>query len=82
MSRRVYARAERIIIGLMLLGIIGMFQPLALDLYRYGFLLLLLSTILFIVISHIAPRPDSPDEAGTISIEQAAEQMQGHERHG
>ena len=78
MSRRAYARAERIIIGLMLLGIVGMFQPFAIVLYRYGFLLLLFSTILFIVISHIAPKLDSPD-AGAISLEQAAEHMQGHD---
>jgi hypothetical protein len=82
MSRRFYARVERVIIGIMLIGIIGMFQPLALELYRYGFLLLLLSTILFIVISHISPKPDNPDATGTVSIERAAEQLQGHERHG
>jgi hypothetical protein len=78
MSRRSYARAERAIISLMLLGIIGMFQPFVIALYRYGFLLLLFSTILFIIISHIAPKPDTPDATGSVSIEQAAEHIQGH----
>lgn len=78
MSRRTYSRAERAIIGLMLLAIVGMFQPLVISLYRYGFLLLLFSTILFIVISHIAPRPEMTEDAGPISLEQAVEEAQGH----
>jgi hypothetical protein len=78
MSRRAYARAERIIIGLMLVGIVGMFQPFAIDLYRYGFLLLLFSTILFIIISHVTPKAESQDAPGAVDLEQAAEHMQGH----
>jgi hypothetical protein len=69
MSRKFYGRVERTIIGLMLLGMVGMFQPLAIDLYRYGFLLLLFSTILFIVISHISPKPVAEDTASPISAE-------------
>ena len=37
----------------MVLGTIGMFQPWVLELYHYGFLLLGLSTLAFIVISHV-----------------------------
>ena len=68
------------IIGLMMVGMLGMFQPVSLAVYRYGFLLLLFSTILFIVISHMSPKPDAPDTAGPVSLGQAAEQTQGHDR--
>jgi hypothetical protein len=78
MSRQTYSRIERAIIALMLLGMVGMFQPVAVVLYRYGFLLLLFSTIGFIVISHVSPRPQAAD-AGSVSLEQAAEHIQGHD---
>ena len=78
MSRRIYTRVERVIIALMVLGMVGMFQPLSVDVYRYGFLTLLLSTILFIIISHVSVKPDSPDAAGATGMEQAANQAQGH----
>jgi hypothetical protein len=80
MSRGVYARVERTIIILMLLGMVGMFQPFVIGLYRYGFLLVLFSTILFIIISHISPRSDSPEASAPMSLEQAAESIRGHER--
>jgi len=79
MSQKTYRRVERAIIALMLLGIAGMFQPFVIALYRYGFLLLLLSTILFIIVSHLAPRPEASDATGPVSLEQVAEQAQGHE---
>ena len=78
MSRRAYARAERVIIGLMLLGIVGMFQPFAIGLYRYGFLLLLFSTIMFIIISHVTPKAEPQDSTGAVDLDQAAEHIQGH----
>jgi hypothetical protein len=58
MRQTTFRRVERTIIVLMLLGMVGMFQPLSLLLFRYGFLLLLFSTIAFIVISHMTPRPE------------------------
>jgi hypothetical protein len=78
MSPGILARLERTIIVLMMVGMIGMFQPLSIDLYRYGFLLLLFSTILFIVVSHISPKRDGSD-AGPISVEQATDQGQRHD---
>jgi hypothetical protein len=75
MSRRTYSRVERVIIALMLLGIVGMFQPFAIALYRYGFLLLLFSTIGFIIISHIVPKA-SADTPGPVSVEHAQEPNQ------
>ncbi len=78
MSQKIYRRAERIIIALMLLGMVAMFQPIVLGLFRYGFLLVLFSTLAFIVFSHLSPRPDAPSEAGPVSIERA-EQARVHE---
>ena len=62
MSHRTYSRVERTIIVLMLVGMVGMFQPFVLALYRYGFLLLLFSTIGFIIVSHLSPKAET---AGT-----------------
>jgi hypothetical protein len=80
MSRKTYRQIERVIIGLMLVGIAGMFQPFAVILYRYGFLLLLFSTIGFIIISHISPKSEATDVAGPVSLGQAVEQAQGHDQ--
>lgn len=79
MSHTAYSRIERTIIGLMLIGIVGMFQPLAIGLFRYGFLTLLFSTLLFIVISHLSPRSSDTDQTGPVSVEQAVERAQGQD---
>jgi hypothetical protein len=79
MSQKTYRRIERAIIALMLLGIAGMFQSIAIGLYRYGFLLLLLSTILFIIMSHVAPKREAPDAGGPVRLEQVAEHISAHE---
>jgi hypothetical protein len=79
MTTKTYYRVERTIVGLMMAGMVGMFQPLSADLFRYGFLVLLFSTIAFIVISHMSPRPESPDATGTVSLDQAVERAQGHD---
>lgn len=50
-----FDRIERLIIGGIILGVIGMFQPWIFIGYKYGFLLLLFSTLAFIVWSHITP---------------------------
>jgi hypothetical protein len=80
MSRSTYNLIERLIIALMLIGMVGMFQPFLVDLYRYGFLLLLLSTVAFIIISHLSPKADPSDATGPISLGQAVEHVQGHDR--
>lgn len=54
---RTYRPVEGIIIAGILLGVVGLFQwwkPFA---YQYGFLLLLVSVLLFIVWSHFEPMP-------------------------
>ena len=53
MNNGTLRRIEQVIVAGMVLGTIGMFQPWMLELYHYGFLLLGLSTLAFIVISHI-----------------------------
>jgi hypothetical protein len=46
---------ERIIIAGIIIGVVGMFQPWVFIGYKYGFLVLLFSTLAFIVWSHITP---------------------------
>ncbi|HEX6384134.1 MAG TPA: hypothetical protein VF177_05655 [Anaerolineae bacterium] len=55
-SRQVYRPIELTLIGGIILGIVGMFQPWSFVLYRYGFYVLLLSTLAFILWSHVIPR--------------------------
>ena len=65
--QQLYGVIERIIIAGILLGVIGMFQPLTLTGYRIGFYVLLISTLAFIVWSHITPRTTRYDEEEIIS---------------
>lgn len=50
-----FDRVERVIIAGIVIGVIGMFQPWIFLGYKYGFILLLFSTLAFIVWSHITP---------------------------
>ena len=52
-----FARIERVIIGGIVLGVVGMFQPWLFAGYKLGFQLLLLSPLAFIVWSHVTPAP-------------------------
>ena len=61
MSKKTYSgrtRPDRFI----LLGIVGMFQPIGVDLYRYG-LLLLFSTLSFIIFS-LSPKAKRQKQRG------------------
>lgn len=51
-----YSRVEIGLIGGIILGVVGMIQPFVMDLFRYGFLLLLICTFGFIIWSHLVPR--------------------------
>lgn len=51
-----YHLVERILIVGILLGVVGMFQPWVFAAYKYGFLLVLISTLAFIVWNHVTPR--------------------------
>lgn len=57
-SSRLFQIVERIAIGGIVLGIILMFQPWVFELFRYGFFILLISTLVFIVWSHVTPSPE------------------------
>jgi hypothetical protein len=65
-SGQIPARIYRVIFGAavigIVLGVIMMFQPWALAIYRVGFSVLLVSLLSFMVISHIAPRPRTVEE--------------------
>ena len=56
-SDKTYQIIEKIFIGGIVLGIIMMFQPWVFVFFRYGFYLLLFSTLAFIVWSHITAAP-------------------------
>ena len=56
LPQRLYRPIEMLTIAGILLGIFGLFQPWKLFSYQYGFLLLLVSTLWFIVWSHVTPR--------------------------
>ena len=61
LPEKAHTLVERIIIAGIVLGIIGMFQPWVFAAYTYGFLLLLFSTLAFILWSHIVPKPAPQD---------------------
>ena len=52
---RIYNAIEGVIIAGIVLGVVGMFQPFTKALYEPGFLVLLFSTLGFIVWSHVTP---------------------------
>jgi hypothetical protein len=60
---RTYRPVEMIIIAGILLGVVGLFQGWKLFAYEYGFLLLLVSVLAFMVWSHMTPMPGSLSRA-------------------
>lgn len=59
---RAYRPVERLLIAGIVLGVIGMFQPWALIFYQVGFMVLLISTLGFILWSHIIPARARPTD--------------------
>jgi len=59
---RIYKIIESLLIAGIVLGVIGMFQPWIFEAYKYGFLLLLVSLLLFMVWSHVAPKRELVQE--------------------
>jgi hypothetical protein len=57
-SPRVQGAIEKVLIGGIALGIFGMFQPWLMIFYKYGFIVLLVSTLGFIWWSHIRPKKE------------------------
>lgn len=68
-SAQIHRPIELTIIAGIVLGIIGMFQPWWFTGFRVGFFVLLISTLSFILWSHIIPRGVQHHEAlGSVSI--------------
>jgi len=57
-SEKTYRPIEYILIGGIVLGIFLMFQPWVFELFRVGFIMLLISTLGFIVWSHVRPKTE------------------------
>ena len=55
-SKKTHSILEGLIIAGIVLGILGMFQPWLHAGFKYGFLLLLISTLSFILWSHVTPK--------------------------
>jgi len=67
-SPRIFRIVERTLIAGIVLGVFGMFQPWLMFLYKYGFIVLLVSTLGFIWWSHIKPkREHRQKEAGNVT---------------
>jgi hypothetical protein len=68
-SPEVYRPIELTIIGGIVLGVIGMFQPWSFTAYRVGFFVLLFSTLSFILWSHVIPKGVRHiEDIGNVSI--------------
>lgn len=59
---RLYRIIESIVIAGIVLGVIGMFQPWHMIFYKYGFTVLLISTLSFILWSHVRPKGEQRQE--------------------
>lgn len=55
---KTYRPIEYVLIGGILAGILLMFQPWVFELFRVGFFVLLASTLLFILWSHVTPKAE------------------------
>lgn len=66
---RPYRLIESMLIAGIVLGVVGMFQPWLHILYKFGFLVLLVSTLGYILWSHITPKGfQRQEEPGGLSI--------------
>jgi hypothetical protein len=66
-SPRIYRVVETVLIVGIVLGILGMFQPWLIIFYKFGFIVLLVSTLGFIWWSHIKPKEERRQEDTTSS---------------
>jgi hypothetical protein len=68
-TQRAYKPVEAVIIAGIVLGVIGMFQPISMLGYQIGFPVLLFSTLAFIVWSHVTPRGEhAHEDIGPVSV--------------
>ena len=59
---RVYKVIDFILIAGIVLGVLSMFQPWSLQVYKYGFMVLLFSVLGYIIWSHTIPRKGSQSD--------------------
>ncbi|MFK7962876.1 MAG: hypothetical protein AB8C46_02820 [Burkholderiaceae bacterium] len=52
---------ELIASGLIAIGVVMLMQPFSLNLYTYSFLVTLVGTIMFVVVSHFPEESNGPD---------------------
>jgi hypothetical protein len=75
-SARAHRIVEQILIVGIVLGVVGMFQPWLFEGYKYGFVLLLISTLCFILWSHITPKRELMQEE--VAFGPLGESVQGN----
>jgi hypothetical protein len=71
-SPRVYRIVETVIIAGIVLGVLGMFQPWLMIFYKYGFIVLLVSTLSLIWWSHIKPKRERRQKGAGSTLSQEA----------
>lgn len=73
----IYDPIEKVIIGGIVVGAVGMFQPWWFPGFRLGFYLLLIATLAFILWSHITPRGRHyEEEIGPVSVSEFERKVQ------
>ncbi len=66
---KIYRPVEYALMVGIVLGILLMFQPWVFELFRVGFLMLLLSTLSYILWSHVRPKSsEGPDDLASVSV--------------
>jgi hypothetical protein len=75
-SQQTYSLIEGVIIAGIVLGIVGMFQPWAMDAYWIGFHVLLVSLLSFIAWSHITPKSERREEIAGTSVSRPQQEQQ------
>jgi hypothetical protein len=76
-SAKTYRMIEYVIIGGIIIGIIGMFQPWIFGLYQVGFFALFFSTLGFIMWSHVVPQGVHHEELTSMSISEFEQSHSG-----
>jgi hypothetical protein len=61
-SERIYRIIETILIAGIVVGVLSMFQPWSLQVYKYGFVVLLISVLGYIIWSHTTPKREGQAE--------------------
>lgn len=64
---RIYKSIKSVLIAGIVLGVVGMFQPWIYQGFKYGFMLLLVCWLLFMVWSYISPRSEEHDQEDEVA---------------